>query len=126
MINAYKTKSLVAVCLLLVTSSVLATNTWFAREGAVAHMTPEDVEILTSTIDNALNNSPDGTVVEWSNPETAASGKVSVGKTHQDYGTTCRLMRMQNNSKGISRSGNYRLCKDQEGAWRFAPMQRSE
>ena len=114
-------KLLLALSLFGFSASALATATWFARESAVAHMTKEDTTILTNTMDDLLNNQPDGSTSSWKNPASSASGRLAVGKTHQNYGTTCRMIKMENTAKSITRTGTYQLCKDTEGAWRFAP-----
>jgi surface antigen len=102
-----------------------ATNIWFARQSAVAHMSVEDQALLNSTINSVLNDEPDGSTTTWDNPATGSSGRIAVGKTHEDYGTICRLIKMENTAKTITRAGNYRLCKDGEGIWRFAPTERN-
>jgi len=111
--------ALLVIC--SIAGTALANNTWFATRGAVANMTDEDREYLKKATDKILNKQADGTSLEWSNPESGAGGKLQVAGTHQDFGTTCRLLRMTNTSKGISRTGDFRLCADNEGIWRFAP-----
>ena len=85
-------------------------------------MTKKDTTILTNTMDDLLNNQPDGSMSSWENPASSASGRLAVGKTHQNYGTTCRMIKMENTAKSITRIGTYQLCKDAEGTWRFAPI----
>jgi surface antigen len=113
---------LLALIALGVITPASAANTWFARESAMTYMTDEDRALLTSTMDDLLDNQPDGTTVGWKGPDSDASGKIAVGKTHQDYGTTCRLIKMKNTARGITGAGKYRLCKDDQSIWRFAPM----
>ncbi len=112
----------IALAALGIVTTAAAANTWFARESAVAYMTDEDQALLTSTMNDLLDNQPDGTTVRWKSPDSDASGRLAVGKTHQDYGTTCRLIKMENTAKGVTGAGKYRLCKDDQSVWRFAPM----
>jgi len=113
-------QSLLAVTL-LVTAVASATNTWFASRGAIANMNDADREILTAAIDDILNNQADGSSSEWSNPDTGSGGTLQVAGTHEDFGTTCRLLRMESTANSITRRNDFRLCKDKEGGWRFAP-----
>lgn len=113
---------ILALLTLVIMTPATAGNTWFARESAVAYMSDADRAILTSTMNDLLNSQPDGTTVSWKGPDSDASGKIAVGKTHQDYGTTCRLIKMENTAKGVTGAGNYRLCKDDKSIWRFAPL----
>ncbi|MFT4591907.1 MAG: surface antigen [Gammaproteobacteria bacterium] len=119
--NSISARLLLTLSLLSFSVSALANASWFARESAVAHMTKKDTTILTTAMDNLLNNQPDGARSSWENPASSASGRLAVGKTHQDYGTTCRMIKMENTAKSITRTGTYQLCKDAEGTWRFAP-----
>jgi len=111
----------IALGLLGTTSVVNATSTWFAGRSAVANMTDEDRELLTKAMDDILNNESDGSQTEWNNPDTGSRGTLKVAGTHEDFGTTCRLIRMSNTATEITRGGDFRLCRDDEGEWRFAP-----
>jgi surface antigen len=118
-----------ALWVVLITSiatPAAATNVWFARQSAVAHMSAADKALLNSTLDLVLNEKPDGSTTTWENPATGSAGRIAVGKTYEDYGTTCRLIKMENTAKTITRIDNYRLCKDNQGEWRFAPASHSD
>ncbi|MCP4001070.1 MAG: hypothetical protein GY727_09190 [Gammaproteobacteria bacterium] len=101
-------------------STVLAQNTMFLRESPIAHLDKQDRKILHQTI-NEILNSPDGTVMDWSNPKTGSNGRVKVLDTHKDLGTVCRNIRARNEARGRKADGIYRLCKAKDGSWKFAP-----
>lgn len=103
----------------LISTATLAQNTMFLRNSPIAHLNTEDREILRQTIDEALA-APDGTVLEWSNPNTGSNGRVKVLDTHEEQGLTCRNLRARNEAHGRRADGIYRLCQDEDGAWRFA------
>lgn len=120
-----KISILLSVALFIAAPAANATNSWFAKRSAVVHMSDADRAILTEAMQSLLSNEPDGSFVEWSNPDTGSHGTLQVAGTHKDYGTTCRLLRMTNTAKQITRKGDFRLCKDDKGVWRFAPNQHS-
>jgi len=120
-----KISVLLSVALLIAAPAANATNSWFAKRSAVAHMSDADRAILTGAMQTLLSDKPDGSAAEWSNPDTGSHGTLQVAGTHEDYGTTCRLLRMTNMAKQIISKGDFRLCKDDEGVWRFAPNQQS-
>ena len=64
---------------------------------------------------------PDGTKTDWLNTATGNRGKVQVIDKHQDFGTTCRHIRMRNEAAGRVNSDVYRLCLATDGNWKFAP-----
>ena len=114
-------------CLILITallaagiSSVGAQNTLFLRDSPIAHMDDQDEAILRETI-NAVVAAPDGTTTDWMNPATGSKGRLQVLDTHQDFGTTCRHIRMRNEVNGRKGGGVYRLCLAEDGRWKFAP-----
>ena len=111
---------------LLLGSGALAQNTMFMRDSPIAHLDEQDRQILRNTI-NKLLESPDGTVTDWSNPDTGSSGRVKVLDTHEDFNTVCRSIRARNEARGRKADGVYRLCKAEDGSWKFAaPLSTSD
>ena len=103
----------------LLNSAAIAQNTMFMRESPIANMDEQDRQILRDTI-NELLESPDGTVIDWSNPDTGSGGRVKVLDTNETAGMTCRNVRARNQARGRKQDGTYNLCKDETGTWRFA------
>ena len=112
------------LALLLISGALPATaqNMSFLRKSPVAWMDEKDQAILRAAMDDVLA-APDGTGKDWNNPETGSFGRVEVLDTHADMGTTCRNIRMRNEAGGRKGAGNYRLCRADDGTWRFAPNQ---
>jgi surface antigen len=111
--------SLIALAAVLTGGSTLAQNTMFLRNSPIAHLDEQDREILRETIEEVLE-SPDGTVLDWSNPDTGSHGRVKVLDTHEDLGTICRNLRARNQARSRQADGIYRLCKAADGSWKFA------
>ena len=102
----------------------VAQNLSFLRESPIGWMDEADQAILMAAVD-ALLEQPDETVVDWANPDTAAQGRLKVFETHKDYGTTCRNIKMRIEAKGRKDGGIVRLCKAEDGSWKFAPTRES-
>lgn len=117
-------RCITVVAALLVSSAGLAQNTMFLRNSPIAHLNEVDRQILRETIEEALE-APDGTVMEWSNPDTGSGGRVKVLDTHEDQGLVCRSLRARNEAHGRRADGIYRLCRDEGGNWRFAATERT-
>jgi len=100
--------------------TVFAQNMLFLRESPIAWLDDDDEVILKDTLDQVIL-APDGTSKEWENPETGSTGRLQVLDTHEDFGTTCRHIRMLNEAAGRRGGGIYRLCLSEDGNWRFAP-----
>jgi surface antigen len=121
--SIYRITSYLPLMLLLLMTwgNSLAQNTMFLRESPIAHLSEEDRQILRATIDEVLE-SPDGTVKDWSNPATGSHGRVKVLDTVEDakLNTTCRNLRARNEARNRKADGIYRLCKAEDGSWKFA------
>ena len=114
------------VSLVMVTIPLQAQNTSVLRSAPVAFLTDEDVEILFSTLQTAMNEQPDGETVTWANSKTGHSGGINITNTHPDYDTTCRQVEMANQAAGRTGRGTFRMCKADDGKWKFAPSQQAK
>jgi len=97
-----------------------AQNISFLRESPIGWMDEADQAVLTAAVDELLEQ-PDDTVTDWSNADASAHGRLKVFGTHEDYGTTCRNIKMHIEAKGRKDGGVVRLCKAEDGKWKFAP-----
>jgi surface antigen len=97
-----------------------AQNLNFLGKSPLAGMDKQDQAILRQTIDAVLL-APDGTTTDWLNTVTGSRGRVQVIDELQDFGTTCRHIRMRNEARGRVDGGVYRLCLAKDGKWKFAP-----
>lgn len=105
---------------------VLAQNLSFLSRAPIAQMNEADQTMLSAAFGEALDDTPDGGVVEWRNPDTEASGTITVLDTHEDYGTTCHTIRTATEAGGRKGAGTYRLCRAEDQTWQFAPLRRKK
>jgi surface antigen len=105
-------------------TAVLAQNLEFLTRAPIAQMNEVDQDMLRTAFDEALNDTPDGGIVEWRNPETEANGTITVLDTHEDYGTTCRTLHTATEAGGRNGAGTYRLCRAEDQTWQFAPLRK--
>jgi surface antigen len=104
----------------------VAQNIQFMHRGPIAYMDEVDKEILSQTLQVALEESEDGESLRWSNPDSGSEGTIEVLDTHEDYGTTCRTIRSKSTASGREGGGLYRLCRADDGSWQFAPKRRQK
>jgi hypothetical protein len=55
----------------------------------------------------------------WSNPATTAGGELTLLKTTQDKGVTCRTLKIANHAKNRKATNNFRFCKQPDGEWKI-------
>ena len=106
--------------------AAVAQNLNFLNRAPIAQMTEADQDMLSTALNEALNDTADGEVVEWRNPETEAGGTITVLGTDKDYGTICRTLRTATEAGGRSGAGSYRLCLAEDQTWRFAPLRKKQ
>jgi len=112
--------ALISALLITGTTTATAQNTLFLRDSPIAFMDDQDEAILRETID-AMLAAPDGTATDWMNPATGSKGRVQVLDTGEDFDTTCRHIRILNETATRRGGGTYRLCLAKDGIWKFAP-----
>jgi surface antigen len=86
-------------------------------QSAMGQFTEADIEMLKTTGREALENLPDQSETEWSNPDTGHSGSITVSNTRQIDNMTCRNTLLKNNAKTIQGTMRYLLCKHTDGTW---------
>jgi surface antigen len=101
---------------LAVSASVAAAaNFFFSQEMPIAHMTPEDIDILQTALFETLDNAPDGEMHHWENPKTQAHGDLTPRSTFADAGLRCRMVEIENSAGGRNNRSMLTLCKSAEG-----------
>ena len=115
---------------LLVAGSLLmapapAQNLGFLKNSPVAELTEDDEKLLQAAFNQALEKAADQETVTWENPDTGHNGSITILDTHEDFDTTCRTVRTATLAAGREGGGRYRLCKAEDGSWRFAPLRRA-
>lgn len=71
----------------------------------------DDLEMFIQTARKAVNEAPDNQTLSWENPDTKAHGDVTVLKTFEKDGRTCKRVRVRNEAGGRKASGVVDACK---------------
>lgn len=110
-----------AIAAALVTVSAQGQGYRWLDTSPIKFFSDEDWELMRSTARKTLDNSRDGTTANWSNPETDASGSITVISTYEEDGRRCRKTKFYNSARGLTGSGIFRLCRIEDGTWKIAP-----
>lgn len=85
----------------------------------------DDLEMFITSARKAVNETPDNQTVTWENPDTKAHGDITVLKTFDKDGKTCKRVRVRNEAGGRKASSVVDACK--VGAkWRLIGAPRKE
>jgi surface antigen len=102
-------------------TSAGAAGPWSWMTGsAAANFNEEDRALLRDATTELLENGEDGSVAEWSNPDTGAQGSVKLLGSFTKDGMTCRRLEFRNRIGDKSGSAVHSLCRVEDGTWKFA------
>ncbi|MDH3451140.1 MAG: RT0821/Lpp0805 family surface protein [Gammaproteobacteria bacterium] len=99
--------------------AALAGNYSFLDEAPAKHFTDQDIQLLTDAVNDALENSADGNITAWRNPETDASGKLKPLETYQSEGITCRRLQIANKAGGLKNNVAFNFCRQTDNTWKL-------
>ena len=118
--NARLLVSALAAVLMTLGHAAQASNLRFLEFSPTALFNDEDWALMREAARDALENSEDGTARIWRNPETGHDGRIVPVETYQDFGTTCRRLKITNNAEDRTSTGLVSMCKDtDEDKWKI-------
>lgn len=89
------------------------------RDTPITRFSSADVDLMTRTVHQALDNGADGAVVTWENARGTSGGSVTPGKDPQGR-ATCRVARIENRHRSLENAGSYLFCRSKgqpQGNW---------
>jgi len=122
-------KVLVAIALALASSAATAQN-WIGllKNTPAERFDKEDVRIFVATSDKALDETPDGQTLSWENPKTQHHGQITVLRSFESKGRSCKDLRVRNEADGRKGDNKLSWCKV-DGKWRLlsaSPMEKAK
>jgi len=83
----------------------------------------DDLQLFIATARKVMNEAPDHQTVGWENPDTKHHGDLTILKSYQKDGRTCKRVRVRNEADGRKASSLVDACKV-DGKWRLidAPL----
>lgn len=85
------------------------------RDTPITRFSKADVDIMTKTINKALDSGEDGVTTRWENPGSRASGSVTPSKDPKGR-PDCKLARVENRHGTLQNSGDYIFCRNKNNA----------
>lgn len=114
-------RSFVTVAIILLAApSAQAFNLAFLGDSVMQRLTAQDAQLMSAAMDRALTTPEPGSAQEWHNPESGASGSITLRRIYQQGGRPCRSLHTQTTAQAVKSQGTYDLCQEPNGAWTFA------
>jgi len=71
----------------------------------------DDLQMFLTNARKAVNETPDNQTVSWENPDTKANGDITVLRTYEKDGRTCKRVRVRNEAGGRKATSVVDACK---------------
>ena len=108
-----------AVLTLALSAPAFALNMSGFKDAPITRLTGEEVKLFHAAVMKALNESPDGSTVEWKAPKTRFASKITLQKSYTEGKLKCREATIESDAHDRFQRGIYNFCKGEKGGWQF-------
>ena len=98
----------------------LALNMSGFRDAPITRLSQEELKAFRAEVMRILDETPDGTMVEWKAPKTPFTSKVTPLKTYTGGKLPCRDATIESDARDRFQRGRWTFCKQSNGEWQFA------
>lgn len=106
-----------ALAICLITTSTASAQYISLKDAVVTDFSKKDFKMFSKTIGQAVESATPVTL-QWSNPETKASGTVKSGAIAVKSGKECREVIIESQTGGKKDTNTHTFCKNEKGKWR--------
>ena len=115
-----KTRAILLIAAALVASPVFALNWNVLKDAPISSLNEDEVRTFRAVVLKTLDETPDGTTVEWKAPKTVFKSKITPLNRFDDAGMKCRDATIDSDSSDRHMRGRYTFCKKGKSDWEFA------
>ena len=113
-------RTLIALMLVALTAPAFGLNMSGFRDAPITRLTEEELKAFRAAVMKVLDDTPDGTMVEWKAPKTQFVSKITPLKTYTGGKVPCRDATIESDARDRFQRGRYTFCKEPNGDWQFA------
>jgi surface antigen len=89
------------------------------KDAPLTRLTGEELKAFRAAVMKALDETPEGTTVEWKAPKTPFVSKITPRKSFNDGKLQCREATIESDARDLLQRGVYTFCKQVNGEWQF-------
>jgi surface antigen len=89
------------------------------KDAVISKFKAPDLALMKAKVDQALNASGDGEMLDWKNEKTGAGGNITPLARFEANGLACRRLLIVNTYRERSATGVYRFCEKPAGQWKL-------
>lgn len=84
--------------------------------------TEQDYALFDGALGKALGELGTNEVTQWENPQSRASGSVTVVRQYERAGSACKRLLVENRANHREGHTTFDFCRQPDGKWVLAPM----
>ena len=108
-----------AVLALALAAPAHAVNVSGFKDAPITRLNAEELKAFRAAVMKTLDETPDGTTVEWKAPKTRFVSKITPQKSFTDGKLKCRDATVESDAHDLLQRGLYTFCKGEKGDWQF-------
>jgi surface antigen len=108
------------VLVLLIAGPAFGLNMSGFKDAPITRLTEEELKAFRAAVMKTLDETPDGTMVQWKAPKTPFVSKITPVKTYKGGKVPCRDATIESDARDRFQRGRYTFCKEPNGDWQFA------
>ena len=113
------TRNILPLAFLIVMSPAWALNMSGFKDAPITRLSSEELKTFRAFVMKTLDQTPDGTTVEWKAEKTYFVSKLTPQKSFTDGKLPCRNITIESDARDRYQRGLYTLCKGANGEWQF-------
>lgn len=90
------------------------------KDAPITRLTEGELKAFRAAVMKVLDETPDGTMVEWKAPKTQFVSKITPLKTYADGKFPCRDAMIESDARDRFQRGRYTFCKARNNEWQFS------
>ena len=107
------------LALMIVMSPASALNMSGFKDAPITRLTGEELKAFRAALMKTLDETPEGTTVEWKAPKTPFVSKITPTRSFTDGKLPCREATIESDARDRYQRGLYVFCKAANGEWQF-------
>jgi surface antigen len=115
----YMTRIVVTIVALALAAPAVAINMNGFKDAPITRLSAVELKSFRAAVMQVLDQTPDGTTVEWKAPTTRFVSRITPAKTYTDGKLKCRDAIIESDAQDRFQRGHYSLCKASNGEWQF-------
>lgn len=112
-------RTILPLALMIVMSPAWALNMSGFKDAPITRLTGEELKAFRAAVMKVLDETPEGTTVEWKAPKTPFVSKITPKKSFTDGKQQCREATIESDARDLLQRGLYIFCKQPNGEWQF-------